>query len=152
MKTCFKCGAEQPLSEFYAHPMMRDGHLNKCKTCTKSDVRARAQAKKPQIREYLREKQRTPEYVAKRQAYLRTDAGKAMMARARAKYAAMYPERRAAHVAVGNAIKQGLLTKQPCEVCGCEQSEAHHDDYSKQLDVRWLCTRHHKEHHREQVA
>lgn len=36
-KVCFRCSIEQPISEFYKHKGMGDGHLNKCKTCTKSD-------------------------------------------------------------------------------------------------------------------
>ena len=49
----------------------------------------------------------------------------------------------------GRKIKQGVLIKQPCEVCGTnEDIQAHHDDYYKPLDVRWLCRKHHQEHHK----
>lgn len=40
-KKCFKCGLILPISAFYAHPRMLDGHLNKCKTCTRKDVHER---------------------------------------------------------------------------------------------------------------
>ncbi len=44
-------------------------------------------------------------------------------------------------------IKSGKLIRQPCEVCGEVKVEAHHDDYSKPFEVRWLCGNHHREHH-----
>lgn len=57
-------------------------------------------------------------------------------------------ERRRAHVAAGCALAAGKLIRQPCEVCGSGRYvEAHHDDYAKPLDVRWLCKSHHRQHH-----
>lgn len=38
-KICFKCGVEKTLSDFYTHKKMSDGKTNKCKECTKIDVK-----------------------------------------------------------------------------------------------------------------
>lgn len=40
-KRCFKCGNILSIDNFYIHPQLSDGHLNKCKTCTKNDVKKR---------------------------------------------------------------------------------------------------------------
>lgn len=53
-----------------------------------------------------------------------------------------------AHSMVGRALRNGTLTRQNCEVCGLSSTVAHHDDYLKPLDVRWLCYGHHAAHHR----
>jgi hypothetical protein len=59
------------------------------------------------------------------------------------------PEKKRAHDAVERALRRGELVRGPCEVKGCQnRSEAHHDDYSQPLQVRWLCRAHHKEAHR----
>lgn len=46
------------------------------------------------------------------------------------------------------SMRTGKIIKSPCEVCGELKVEAHHDDYNKPLQVRWLCRKHHDEHHK----
>jgi hypothetical protein len=58
------------------------------------------------------------------------------------------PEKILAHNTVNRAITNGILIREPCEICGDKKTEAHHDDYSKPLDVRWLCSKHHKAWHK----
>jgi hypothetical protein len=41
MKVCFKCNIEKPINDYYKHKQMGDGHLNKCKSCTRIDARKR---------------------------------------------------------------------------------------------------------------
>lgn len=57
------------------------------------------------------------------------------------------------HLAVGelnSAIQKGLIKRKPCEKCGTtERVHGHHEDYSKPLDVVWLCIKHHATRHRE---
>lgn len=53
---------------------------------------------------------------------------------------------------VAKAIKAGRLVRQPCEVCGNPQTHGHHRDYSKPLEVQWLCGVHHKAAHKEMAA
>lgn len=49
--------------------------------------------------------------------------------------------------ALNSAVARGLIKREPCEVCGEQRSEGHHDDYSKPFDVRWLCRQHHVDLH-----
>lgn len=59
--------------------------------------------------------------------------------------------KRLADRAVANAIRLGTLLRLPCEVCGAEQSEAHHANYNLPLDVVWLCRPHHRERDKTKV-
>lgn len=126
MKKCFKCHRALPLSEFYKHPMMGDGHLNKCKLCTKKDVRARRQANREHYLEYDRERSKDPARI-----------------RAIKESANRDPLKVWARKATHSALARGVLERRPCEVCGDEKSDAHHEDYRQPLKVRWLCRLHH---------
>lgn len=66
----------------------------------------------------------------------------------RIRYALKYPNRIKANRKVQTAVKSGKLIKRPCEVCSVVKTIAHHDDYTKPLEVKWLCELHHKERHR----
>lgn len=132
MKSCFKCSKVLPLSSFYKHKMMADGHLNKCKECAKKDVRTGYYSDVEASR--ARERQR----------------GTRTTAEVTAKYRKKNPEKYRAHCMVRTALKNKILVKNPCEVCGSKQRiNAHHDDYSKPLEVMWLCSVHHHARHRE---
>jgi len=113
---------------------MGDGHLGKCKNCTKRDVRENYDLKF----EYYRD-------LYRRKFERNLKNGKA--AEWQRKRRAANIERYKANGAVSNAVRDGRLEKQPCEVCGSSNVQAHHDDYSKPLDVRWLCFVHHRELH-----
>lgn len=58
-------------------------------------------------------------------------------------------QKEAARIAVASAVRNGSLIALPC-VCGDAKTEAHHDNYSKPLEVRWLCKGCHAAHHRDQ--
>lgn len=68
--------------------------------------------------------------------------------RERLPYKRTNPDKYTAHRIVALARDSGLLKAKPCEVCGAQYGiHAHHEDYSKPLDVKWLCVKHHGEHH-----
>ena len=131
-KRCFRCLKVLPLSDFYVHKEMADGHLNKCKECTKTDVKKRYYEKPEEIAAYERMRFETPHRKAKVIEYQRRRRER-------------NPEKLIARQAIGNAVRDGRIVRKPCEVCGDPKSQAHHEDYSKPFDVKWLCFKHHRE-------
>lgn len=67
------------------------------------------------------------------------------------KYIKKNPLKRDAWNKVYTAIRNGSLKKKPCEICGETGAHAHHEDYRKPLDVKWLCALHHKDIHRKNL-
>lgn len=79
--------------------------------------------------------------------YLSSEKGKAARARATKKYRERHAQKLKAHNDVAYAVRLGSLKRLPCWVCGDDNSQAHHPDYSATLDVVWLCDAHHKQAH-----
>lgn len=123
-KSCFKCGEVKHLSEFYKHPQMLDGHVNKCKECNKADVRANRQKNSDYYREYDRAR------------------GNRQSSDYRRNYRNTHPMKYAAHNLVCSAVRDGRLSRPDrCQECGIQSKNihGHHNDYAKPLEVRWLC-------------
>ena len=59
-------------------------------------------------------------------------------------YRKKYPERMSAYAAVKTALKSGKIKKEKCFYCKRKDTQAHHEDYSKKLDIIWVCPIHHK--------
>jgi len=147
---CKSCERDLGANDFYVSNQAR------CKECVKERVRANRGDKSDYYREYDKKRyQDDPRVKARHARYRTSDAGKAAFARARAKWQANNPEKRAAHVKFGNAIRDGKVAQESqCRLCGVdgEPLDAHHFDYSKPLDVTWLCKICHMGFHQHQDA
>ena len=137
LKQCKGCAKHLPLEMFYKHSQMTDGHLNFCRECVKARVRSHRMQNIEKINEYDRQRSSNPD----RKAQLR--------ALAKSHYAD--PVKVKATRATSNAIRDGKLIRPDiCSACrkSCKP-EAHHDDYTKPLTVRWLCRSCHCKHHQK---
>ena len=125
-KVCFKCELKKKLSEFYKHPKMADGHLGKCKDCTKKDSRKNSRTEKTRNRE--KERNSKPKRIKQNSQNAR-------------RWRIENPEKYLAQNKLNNALRDGKIIKPKfCEECGTESKlHGHHEDYSKPLGVIWLC-------------
>jgi hypothetical protein len=66
-------------------------------------------------------------------------------------YYATHPEarfKRSARKKVDTEVRAGRMIRLPCVVCRNPEVQAHHEDYSKPLEVTWFCKDHHTTHER----
>lgn len=154
-KKCIRCERVLAISEFYVHSQIADGHLNICKDCTKKRIQGYRQENIEQVREYDRKRGRTEEHNKMNRACSRSlkeknpNEYKRQITKASQKYKRAHPDKRHTYSVVWNKLNSKKLIRKPCEVCATIlKVEAHHDDYSRPLEIRWLCKKHHMELHR----
>lgn len=152
-KVCKKCGRELPISEFYVHKEMSDGHLSFCKECVRARVHKHREDNIERIREYDRNRPNNKERNEKeRKAILADEKRLKKYREQKREWGKLNRYKRNAHNKVKRAIKNGDIVKScNCEICGKSNCElqAHHYDYSKPLDVIWLCTECHGKIHKQ---
>ena len=142
--TCKLCSATSDKVEFYK------GVTSRCKECHKQKVRENRKENVDYYREYDAKRfQDDPKVKARHARYQSTPAGKASMNAARKKWIGDNPDKRAAHFMVNNAVRDGRLSKPDrCHECGSGgRIHGHHEDYSKPLEVDWLCPTCHQKRH-----
>lgn len=122
MKACTICKENKESEDFFKDKRTKSGLYSACKVC--------------HLKRRIRKPNNSVGFIESRNTYAR-------------KYRQGVEQKikQNARQKVYLAIKEGKIVRQPCEKCG-EKSEAHHPDYSKPLEVKWLCIIHHTEEHR----
>lgn len=121
-KRCWSCKETKPIEMFHRDSYQKDGHNGMCKECRRIIVRTQPHRKiwKKNHPEKARE--------------------------INAKYRLNNKEKLKAWLILRKAVKEGAISKEACRICG-KSAHAHHPDYSKPLEVIWLCQQHHKDIH-----
>ena len=125
MKTCRKCKIEKDLSEFSKCSQYKDGLQNECKSCN----------------------------ARRAKNYGWTPWGKESRRKSAKRYYKKHPHKVLAQGKVHHAVSIGELERPYfCESCGLfADIEGHHPDYSKPLEVDWLCVPCHVKEHADLV-
>lgn len=135
MKRCNGCDETKPLDQFYRRGRSR---TSRCKACMNARSAAWKKAHPDRAREISRAAcaRHFKKSAARHRATIR-------------RWEQRHPQARYAYLVVARALKRGrLIRAKACEECGGSgRLHAHHEDYARPLDVRWLCPPCHVAHH-----
>ena len=142
MRVCSGCSGSKPLEEY---SLLKGLPRARCKGCDREYYRKNAARIKEHVRKRHAGIQAHPEKRARKNAMRRdwAKANRGVMTESVRSWRSRYPAALRAERQVEHAVRTGHLSASPCEVCSDTDAHAHHDDYSKPLDVRWLCRTHH---------
>lgn len=173
-KRCTKCGALKPIDGFHRDRSQSDGREYQCKACKSAadkrrnsdptvaerkvaNARAWRQANKDRYNARRRARRKERPNVARDQERRYREANRERKREANRKASIVkrqrHPQKVKARAILNSAIAQGLIRRPDrCEDCGALPAETlhgHHHDYSKPLDVEWLCRICHEGRHHE---
>lgn len=153
-KRCSICQEVKPVDEFHRASDKKSGRKSRCKDCDNAANKKWRQAKSDHLRASYR--RRYAKDKGARQQRWREENREHVAAREAARRQREFGKARAREIA-RNAIRRGDLRRpKVCDECGSKGQptrdgrspiQVHHDDYSKPLDVRWLCTACHRKQH-----
>ena len=152
-KKCGRCGVLKSRSDFHKRQRSKDGLQSYCKVCDRdTSVRQRNTEKR---KEYAKQWVASESGKASNRTYLSSATGMEARRRRAKKHRQKNPLKAAARLAVRRAVESGLLIRpNDCSRCGRAPPyrrdgrsgiQAHHADYSRTLDVVWMCITCHRE-------
>ncbi len=147
IKRCSHCRETKPYDDYYKDKNYRTGLSPQCKSCHDKGVKLWREAN-PEKRKAIDKAAKNRTSVKQKREWSRryvTEHRGECAARLR-KYRSDNPERARANEAIKRAVKSGRINRPvTCQKCGVSgKIEGHHPDYSKPLEVKWLCTKCHR--------
>lgn len=126
MRTCTKCKEIKNKSCFYVRRQRKPGSLySLCKKCHEFlSHKGRKYSEYPE-KYKIRKRRYALKYLKNKKNKVKIEARKLYL----------------------KAIKDGIIKRKPCIICATVKSEGHHYDYTKPLNVIWVCKRHHADIH-----
>lgn len=154
-KVCTKCLVEKPLSEYHRDKGMKSGLRNVCKECACQRAREHLANARSTREGRTKLKLIAQASRAKHREEIRSSARARNSRRYRAGYRYQDdPHKRRARGVLRTAVHEGRIVKpDQCSECGwVGRVHGHHEDYSKPLEVVWLCAICHGLRHRKAVS
>lgn len=151
-KICSHCHQEKSINGFGKNKSENDGYQHNCKICRAKQNKAYRQKNSKKISEIEKNYRNTGKGKLARKKYKinNPEKIKKIERKSTKKCRKNNPEKFRARNAANKAAIRGKLKKMPCEICGKFPAEKHHNEYSKPLEIVWLCKKHHVEFHRNQ--
>ena len=135
LKKCHSCKKCLSTDLFYKNIAKPDGFNSSCRTCHKEWRKSHYRRNSVRVTAQNRKWER--DHIDVTRSWRRSATKRAYIAKLKPL---------GLHVIYGmvyRALRDGVILKSPCRICGEAKVEAHHEDYSKPLDLLWYCRRHH---------